>query len=119
MLTDRKTIAEFDPEIWTAIEHERTRQEGHIELIASENYTSPRVLEAVGKPADARVTVDSWTVFDLNVSYDLTEQTLLQLSVRNLFDEEPPEVLGSSANVDHINHDSMGRFITLRATYQF
>jgi glycine hydroxymethyltransferase len=46
---DRKmTIAGFDPELATAIAGERTRQEDHIELIASENYASPRVLEAQG-----------------------------------------------------------------------
>jgi glycine hydroxymethyltransferase len=42
------TIAGFDPEIATAINHERARQEDHIELIASENYATPRVLEAQG-----------------------------------------------------------------------
>ena len=42
------TIAGFDPEIAAAMEAERIRQEEHIELIASENYTSPRVLEAQG-----------------------------------------------------------------------
>ena len=42
------TIAGFDPEIAEAMEAERLRQEEHIELIASENYTSPRVLEAQG-----------------------------------------------------------------------
>ena len=42
------TIAEFDPELAEAMAGERTRQEDHIELIASENYTSPRVLEAQG-----------------------------------------------------------------------
>ena len=41
-------IAGFDPELAAAIGHERTRQEEHIELIASENYASPRVLEAQG-----------------------------------------------------------------------
>ncbi len=41
-------IAGFDPELATALEHERQRQEDHIELIASENYASPRVLEAQG-----------------------------------------------------------------------
>ncbi len=41
-------IAGFDPELATALDHERTRQEEHIELIASENYASPRVLEAQG-----------------------------------------------------------------------
>ena len=42
------SLAEFDPEISAAIESERTRQEQHIELIASENHTSPFVMEAQG-----------------------------------------------------------------------
>src|SRR6202012_3591120 len=42
------TIAGFDDELARAIDGERNRQEDHIELIASENYTSPRVLEAQG-----------------------------------------------------------------------
>jgi glycine hydroxymethyltransferase len=42
------TIAGFDDELWNAIRGEMTRQEEHIELIASENYASPRVLEAQG-----------------------------------------------------------------------
>jgi glycine hydroxymethyltransferase len=41
-------IAGYDPELWDAIQGERQRQEDHIELIASENYASPRVLEAQG-----------------------------------------------------------------------
>ena len=42
------TIASYDPEIWNAIEGESRRQEEHIELIASENYTSPLVMAAQG-----------------------------------------------------------------------
>ncbi len=42
------TIAGYDDELASAIDHEIRRQEEHIELIASENYTSPRVLEAQG-----------------------------------------------------------------------
>jgi glycine hydroxymethyltransferase len=41
-------IKDFDPELQRALEGELARQETHIELIASENYTSPRVLEAQG-----------------------------------------------------------------------
>lgn len=41
-------LSDFDPEISAAIEAERTRQEEHIELIASENHTSPLVMEAQG-----------------------------------------------------------------------
>jgi glycine hydroxymethyltransferase len=48
MFDSKMTIAGFDPELALAIAGERRRQEDHIELIASENYTSPRVLEAQG-----------------------------------------------------------------------
>ncbi len=41
-------IADFDAEVWQAIENEVTRQEEHLELIASENYASPRVMQAQG-----------------------------------------------------------------------
>ena len=41
-------IAHTDPEIWAAIEAENARQEHHIELIASENYASPAVMQAQG-----------------------------------------------------------------------
>jgi len=45
---DPRPIADFDPELWSALQHEAQRQEEHIELIASENYTSPRVMAAQG-----------------------------------------------------------------------
>jgi len=48
MLERNMNIADFDPELAKAIELENQRQEHHIELIASENYCSPRVLEAQG-----------------------------------------------------------------------
>lgn len=48
MLTRDMNIADFDPELFQAIQNENQRQEHHIELIASENYCSPRVLEAQG-----------------------------------------------------------------------
>jgi glycine hydroxymethyltransferase len=41
-------IAGYDDELWNAMQAETERQEAHIELIASENYTSPRVMEAQG-----------------------------------------------------------------------
>src|SRR5258706_7531091 len=41
-------LAKFDPELSQAIENEKKRKEDHIELIASENYVSPAVLEAQG-----------------------------------------------------------------------
>jgi glycine hydroxymethyltransferase len=48
MWTNAPTLAQFDPELNAAIEAERVRQEAHIELIASENYCSPAVMEAQG-----------------------------------------------------------------------
>ncbi|MBD3755276.1 MAG: serine hydroxymethyltransferase, partial [Gammaproteobacteria bacterium] len=48
MFTKSMTIAGYDDLIANAIKNEEKRQESHIELIASENYTSPRVMEAQG-----------------------------------------------------------------------
>lgn len=48
MFSASQTIAKFDPELSQAVEAERQRQEDHIELIASENYASPAVMEAQG-----------------------------------------------------------------------
>jgi len=48
MFSNRLLIKDVDPELQRALDGERQRQEDHIELIASENYTSPRVLEAQG-----------------------------------------------------------------------
>jgi glycine hydroxymethyltransferase len=45
---EAQTIEQFDEELWSAMKAESQRQEEHIELIASENYASPRVLEAQG-----------------------------------------------------------------------
>ncbi|HEY8857461.1 MAG TPA: serine hydroxymethyltransferase, partial [Rugosibacter sp.] len=48
MFSKQNTLAKTDAELWTAIQNENTRQEEHIELIASENYVSCAVLEAQG-----------------------------------------------------------------------
>jgi glycine hydroxymethyltransferase len=48
MFKKSMSIADFDPDLFASMESERERQEHHIELIASENYTSPRVMEAQG-----------------------------------------------------------------------
>ncbi len=48
MFSKEMQISGFDDEIWAAIQAEEQRQEDHIELIASENYTSPRVMQAQG-----------------------------------------------------------------------
>ncbi|WP_010323463.1 serine hydroxymethyltransferase [Marinobacterium stanieri] len=48
MFSKDMSIASYDSDLWSAMQSEATRQEEHIELIASENYTSPRVMEAQG-----------------------------------------------------------------------
>ncbi|MDP5008536.1 MAG: serine hydroxymethyltransferase [Glaciimonas sp.] len=48
MFAKNHTLANVDPELWSAVQKETHRQQEHIELIASENYTSPAVMEAQG-----------------------------------------------------------------------
>ncbi|PLY12494.1 MAG: serine hydroxymethyltransferase [Sedimenticola sp.] len=48
MFSKDMQISGYDDELWAAIQAEEQRQEEHIELIASENYTSPRVMQAQG-----------------------------------------------------------------------
>jgi glycine hydroxymethyltransferase len=48
MFDRKQNLAHTDPELWAAMQQEVKRQEDHIELIASENYTSPAVMEAQG-----------------------------------------------------------------------
>jgi glycine hydroxymethyltransferase len=48
MYSKQMTIADFDADLWQAMQNELQRQEEHLELIASENYASPRVLAAQG-----------------------------------------------------------------------
>ena len=48
MFDRQNTLAKTDPQLWEAIQNENKRQEDHIELIASENYTSPAVMNAQG-----------------------------------------------------------------------
>ena len=48
MFSTRTLIQDMDPALWAAMEEESARQEQHIELIASENYTRPAVMQAQG-----------------------------------------------------------------------
>ena len=48
IFSDKNTIKDYDSELWASFQHEAERQEDHIELIASENYASKRILEAQG-----------------------------------------------------------------------
>ncbi|MBY6211019.1 TonB-dependent receptor [Microbulbifer agarilyticus] len=92
---------------------------------------SPRVLDSVFEEGneyfasrvdiddEGNVEVDSWVTFDLRVARDFDNGSWLSLRVNNLFDKEPPLVLGTGANVDHFNHNSMGRFYTMSYGYAF
>tara|TARA_B100000678_G_scaffold223226_1_gene190819 strand:+ start:1179 stop:4022 length:2844 start_codon:yes stop_codon:yes gene_type:complete len=80
---------------------------------------STRTLEALGLATDRDYFVDEYVTFDLSVSYDFAQDSFIQLAVRNVFDAEPPLVLGSSSNVDLYNHDLVGRFATVRVTKRF
>src|SRR5450631_4263851 len=48
MFSRKNSLAIVDPELWESIQKETARQQEHIELIASENYTSPAVMQAQG-----------------------------------------------------------------------
>lgn len=73
------------------------------------------LLEQFGISRDRKVP--SWTKVNLSTSYDFSRSHLVRLGIANLFDEDPPRVYGTSANVDHANHDSLGR--TWRASYTY
>ena len=62
MFSRDMNIADFDPDLWAAMKAEDARQEHHIELIASENYTSPRVMEAQGSQLTNKYATTTQTV---------------------------------------------------------
>jgi len=64
-------------------------------------------------------SVSSWLTFNANLSYDFTPNSWLSLNVDNVLDRDAPSVFGSAAGVDFINHDTMGRYYTLRYTHRF
>lgn len=80
---------------------------------------APRTLDGLGLPRDGEYFVDDYITFDLAVSYDFAPNSFVQLAVRNVLDEDPPLVLGSSSNVDLFNHDLIGRFATVSIVTRF
>ena len=68
-------------------------------------------------PAGRRVA--SWTTFNLNVAWDVDDRQTVSVNVRNLTDRDPPVALGSGSNVDLYNHDTLGRFATVRYTWRW
>lgn len=78
-----------------------------------------RTLDALGLPRGQDYFVEDYITFDLTVSYDFAKDSFVQLAVRNVLDEDPPLVLGSSSNVDLFNHDLIGRFATVSIVTRF
>ncbi|MBQ1782327.1 MAG: TonB-dependent receptor [Gammaproteobacteria bacterium] len=74
--------------------------------------------DEVGDTPEGR-KVPSWTIFTAYMAYDVTKNATVSLAVDNLFDKEAPYAYGSSANVDLLNHDTMGRYYTLGLNYRF
>lgn len=72
--------------------------------------------QRAGVPAGRRV--GSWTTLNLTLGQDFGDNHSLSLTVRNLADRDPPVALGSAANVDLYNHDTLGRFWTLNYVYR-
>ncbi|MEX1222358.1 MAG: TonB-dependent receptor [Idiomarina sp.] len=74
-------------------------------------------LERLGISANRQIP--SWTKVNASLGYDVSDSLTLRFKVENLFDRDAPLAYGTSANVDHFNHDTMGRFYRLSATYRF
>lgn len=69
-----------------------------------------------GVPAGRRVA--SWTTLGASLAWDIDERQTVSFAVRNLGDRDPPLALGSAANFDQFNHDSLGRFVNLTYIYR-
>ncbi|NRA42993.1 MAG: TonB-dependent receptor, partial [Pseudomonadales bacterium] len=68
--------------------------------------------------ADIR-DVPSWTVWDLNVSYDFDSGSYLSFNVDNVFDKDAPRTYSNYEGVDFYNHNVMGRAYSVRYTHAF
>ncbi|MCC5854614.1 MAG: TonB-dependent receptor [Idiomarina sp.] len=74
-------------------------------------------LDRLGITADRKVP--SWTKVNTTVGYEFSDNFTVRFNIENLFDRQAPYAYGTSANVDHFNHDTMGRFYRVSATYRF
>jgi len=81
-----------------------------------EQYTAGD-LAAFGITANRKVP--SWLKWNWSISYDLAQHAYLKFGVDNLFDRQAPVAYGTSANVDHFNHDTYGRFYRLSYVFRF
>jgi len=102
MFDRQHTLAHIDPELWTEIQNENRRQEEHIELIASENYTSPAVMAAQGSQLTNKYTegYPGKRYYGGCEFVDIAEQLAIE-RVKKLFGAEAANVqphCGASAN---------------------
>ena len=102
MFDRQNTLAKTDPELWASIQHENRRQEDHIELIASENYTSPAVMQAQGSQLTNKYAegYPGKRYYGGCEFVDVAEQLAID-RVKNLFGAEAANVqphCGASAN---------------------
>ena len=102
MFDRQNTLAKTDPQLWEAIQNENKRQEDHIELIASENYTSPAVMAAQGSQLTNKYAegYPGKRYYGGCEFVDVAEQLAID-RVKNLFGAEAANVqphCGASAN---------------------
>ena len=102
MFDRQHTLAHIDPELWTEIQNENRRQEEHIELIASENYTSPAVMAAQGSQLTTKYAegYPGKRYYGGCEFVDIAEQLAIE-RVKKLFGAEAANVqphCGASAN---------------------
>ena len=70
MFAKDHTLAKVDPELWDAVQNENKRQQDHIELIASENYTSPAVMEALAREHKPKMIIAGASAFALRIDFE-------------------------------------------------
>lgn len=63
--------------------------------------------------------IPSWTKVNANIGYEVNRDFTVRFVIENLFDRAAPVAYGTGANVDHYNHDTMGRYFRVSATYRF
>lgn len=81
-----------------------------------EQYTAD---DLAGFGIQANRKVPSWLKWNLTVSYDLSSDAYVAIGIENLLDREAPVAYGTSANVDHFNHDSYGRYYRFSYVQRF
>ena len=114
IFSNSQTIEKYDSELWQALDQESKRQEEHIELIASENYASKRVMEAQGglltnKYAEGYPQKRYYGGCEyVDIAEDLAIQRAKELFKADYANVQPHS--GSSANTAEFNFFSSASF---------